>query len=111
MLFRTITAAVAFAAAVAVSTAVRRYRALHRVLARERAAHRLMDGRLHCDMQALHVRIEAAMARQAAERAVLKEAALAVDRELAVHAAHLAEPSAPNDLRDPYDPYQEGGPA
>lgn len=109
MLSRTITAAVALAAAVAVSTAaVRRYRHLHRVLQRERAAHRLMDGRLHGDMQALHVRIESAMARQAAERAVLCEAALAVDQELAVHAAYLADP---NDPRDPYDPYQEGGPA
>lgn len=108
MLSRTITAAAALAAAVAVSAAVRRYRAVHRVLARERAAHRLMDGRLHCDMQALHVRIESAMARQAAERAVLCEAALAVDQELAVHAAYLA---GPNDPRDPYDPYQEGGPA
>jgi len=107
MLSRTITAAVALAAAVAVSAAVRRYRHLHRVLARERAAHRLMDGRLHCDMQALHVRIESAMARQAAERAVLNEAGRAVDEALAVHGGRRPDPSNP---RDPYDPYQEGGP-
>lgn len=111
MLSRTITAAVAFAAAVAVSAAVRRYRALHRVLARERAAHRLMDGRLHGDMEALRMRVEAAMTRQAAERAVLAEAARAVDGELAVHAARLADPGGPSNPRDPYDPYQEGGPA
>lgn len=107
MLSRTITAAAAFAVAVAVSAAVRRYRRLHRVLARDRAAHRLMDGRLHGDMEALHVRLQAAMARQDAERAVLREASRAVDEALAVHGARTADPNEP---RDPYDPYQEGGP-
>jgi len=110
MFSRTITAAAALAAAVAVSVAVRRYRSLHRVLARERAAStasRLMDGRLHSDMQALHARLTAAMARQEAERAVLWEAGRAVDDALAVHGSRLNDP---NDPIDPYDP-QEGGPA
>lgn len=102
MLTRTVLAAAALAAAVAVSTAVCRYRRLHRVLARERAAHRLMDGRLHCDMTALRVRLSAAMARQDAERAVLHAAGRAVDEALAVHGAHL---------NDPNDPFQEGGQA
>lgn len=106
MFSRTITAAAALAAAVAVSVAAHRYRSLHRVLARERAAHRLMDGRLHCDMQALHTRLTAAMARQEAERAVLHAAGRAVDDALAVHGAQLTNP---NDPIDPYDP-QEGGP-
>jgi hypothetical protein len=100
-------AAAALAAAVAVSLAVHRYRRLHRVLQRERAAARLMDGRLHCDMQALHARLKAAMARQEAERAVLLEAGRAVDEALAVHGARLSDS---NDLNDPYDP-MEGGPA
>jgi len=103
-LSRTITAAAALAAAVAVSAAIHRYRSLHRVLARERVSDRLMDGCLHRDMQALHVRLRAAMARQEAERAVLLEAGRVVDDALAVHGAR------PNDPNDPYDP-QEGGPA
>jgi len=107
MLSRTISAAVAFAAAVAVCVAVRRYRGLHRVLQRERAAARLMDGRLHCDVEALRERLTAAMARQEAERAVLLEAGLVVDRALAVHGSRLNDP---NDPIDPYDPL-EGGPS
>ena len=104
MLSRTISAAVAFAAAVAVCVAVRRYRSLHRVLQRERAAARLMDGRLHCDVEALHTRLTAAMARQEAERAVVLEACRTVDQALAVHGAQLSDPN------DPYDPL-EGGPS
>jgi hypothetical protein len=106
MFSRTITAAAALAAAVAVSTAVHRYRRLHRVLARERAAHRLMDGCLHRDLAAFQSRIDAAAARLEAERAVLVEAGRAVDDALAVHGAQLNNP---NDPIDPYDP-QEGGP-
>jgi hypothetical protein len=102
MLSRTITAAVALAAAVAVSAAVHRYRAVHRVLARERVTNRLMDGCLYRDMEVLHVRLGAAMARQEAERAVLLEAGRAVDEALAVHGSRL------RDLNDPFDPYQEG---
>jgi hypothetical protein len=104
MFSRTITAAAALAAAVAVSVAVRRYRSLHRVLARERAAHRLMDGCLHRDLAAFQARIDAAAARQNAERAVLVEAGRAVDDALAVHGSRLNDP---NDLQDPYE---EGGP-
>jgi hypothetical protein len=107
MLSRTISAAVAFAAAVAVSVAVRRYRSLHRVLARERVAHRLMDGCLHRDLAAFRSRVDAAAARLEAERAVVLEACRAVDQALAVHGSRLNDP---NDLIDPYDP-QEGGPA
>lgn len=102
-------AAAALAAAVAVSAAVygRRYRRLHRVLARERAAQRLMDGRLRCDLDAFQARVEAAMARQGADRAVLYEAGLVVDEALALHAASSADLRDPN---DPYDPFMEGGP-
>jgi hypothetical protein len=104
VLTRSVLAAAALAAAVAVSTAVVRDRRLHRVLQRERAAHRLMDGRLLCDMQALHARLNVAMARQEAERAVLREAGLVLDEALALHAG-------PCDSIDPFDPFQEGGPA
>lgn len=101
MLSRTITAAVALAAAAAVSTAVYRYRCLHRVLARERAAHRLMAGCLHRDMAAFQTRIGAALARQQAERVLLGEADLVLNEALAAHGT---------DPHEPYDPYQEGGP-
>jgi len=104
MFSRTITAAAALAAAVAVSVAVRRYRSLHRVLQRERAAARLMDGCLHRDLAAFRSRVDAAAARLEAERAVLWEAGRAVDDALAVHG------SRPNDPNNPQDPYQEGGP-
>ena len=106
MLTRSVLAAAALAAAVAVSTAVVRYRRLHRVLQRERAAHRLMDGCLHRDVQALHVRLNAALARQDADRAVLHEAAVVVDEALAVHTAGSHDPTT-----DPFDPFQEGGPS
>jgi ABC-type phosphonate transport system ATPase subunit len=104
MLSRTISAAVAFAAAVAVSVAVRRYRSLHRVLQRERAAARLMDGCLHRDLAAFRSRVDAAAARLEAERAVVLEACRTVDQALAVHGAQLSDPN------DPYDPL-EGGPS
>jgi hypothetical protein len=104
-----LTAAV-LAAAVAVSTAVVRYRRLHRVLARERAAARLMDGRLHFDMQALHARLREAVARQEAEGAVLREAGLVVDEAFALHSSGPRGPRSPYDASiDPFDPYQEGG--
>jgi hypothetical protein len=96
-------AAVALAAAVAVSTAVVRYRRLHRVLQRERAAQRLMDGRLRCDLEAFQARVDAVVA----ARLVVREAGLVVDRALAVHVAGSADLRDPS---DPYDPYQEGGP-
>lgn len=101
------TAAAALAAAVAVSTAVCRYRRLHRVLARERAAHRLMDGCVRRDLEAFQARIGDAVARQAreeADRAVLREALLVVDDALAVHGANTS-----TNLRDPNDPYEKGG--
>jgi len=104
VLSRTITAAAALAAAVAVSAAVCRYRAVHRVLARERVQHRLMDGCLHRDMDELRTRIGAVLARQRAAEAVLGEAGRVVDEALAVHGTN------PHDPNDPFDPYQEGGP-
>lgn len=111
MLTVAVLAAAVLAAAVAVSTAVVRYRRLHRVLARERAAARLMDGRLHFDMQALHARLREAVARQEAERAVLREAGLVVDEAFALHSSGPHGPCGPLDSIDPFDPFQEGGPA
>jgi len=105
VLTRCVLAAAALAAAAAVSTGVVRYRRLHRVLQRERAAHRLMDGCLYRDVEALRVRLAAVVARQDAARAVVLEAERAVDEALAVHTA-----GGPNDPIDPYDPFQEGGP-
>lgn len=105
MLTRSVLAVAALAAAVAVSTGVVRYRRLHRVLQRERAAHRLMDGCQVRDLAAFRARVDAAMARQAADRAVVDEAGLVVDEALALHSAGS------HNLIDPYDPYQEGGPA
>ena len=106
MLTRCVLAAAALAAAASVTTGVVRYRRLHRVLQRERVAHRLMDGCLHRDVEALHVRLAAVVARQDADRAVLHQAAVVVDEALAVHSA-----GGPHDLIDPYDPFQEGGPS
>lgn len=95
MFARTFTAAAALAAAVAVSAAIRRYRALHRTLDRERVAHRLMDGRLHCDMQVFQTRIDQLIAQQRSTHAVLGEADLVLDQALATHRTQ---------------PDQEGGP-
>lgn len=95
MYARTFTAAAALAAAVAVSAAIRRYRTLHRTLDRERAAHRLMDGRLHCDMQAFQTRIDQLLTQQHTTHAVLGEADLVLDQALATHRTQ---------------PDQEGGP-
>ena len=92
MYVRTITAAVALAAAVAVSAAVRRHRCVVRTLARERAAHRLTDGCLHRDMQAFQLRIHDLMG----ARTALVEADLVLDDALALHHAD--------------DPTTEGGP-
>lgn len=90
---RTITAAAALAAAVAVSTVFVRYRRLHLALQRERAAGRLMNGRLHCDRTALQHRLEAAVA----QRAVVDEAVGVLEDALAHHTR--------------IDPHTEGGPA
>ncbi|MFD9004486.1 hypothetical protein ACFV0T_26595 [Streptomyces sp. NPDC059582] len=106
MTTRIVTAAAALAAAVAVSLAVVRDRRLHRVLARERVQARLMDGCLHRDMDELHRRLEAVMAGQQADRAVVDVAALVVDGALAARTADL---NRPNHARDWFDPYQEGG--
>jgi len=94
---RIITAAAALTAAVAISTAVRRYRTLHQTLDRERATHRLMDGCLDRDLAAFHHRINAALAGQHATAALLAEAGQIIDQ---AHAAHT----------HPHDPSTEGGP-
>jgi formamidopyrimidine-DNA glycosylase len=87
MLSRTITAAAALAAAVAVCAAVRRERRLHAQLARERAASRLTAGCLHRDMAAFQHRIGVVLAQQA----VLAEAGQILDAELALH--HPIDPN------------------
>jgi hypothetical protein len=103
---RTFTAAAALAAAVAVSAvAVRRYREVHRVLARERATHRLTEGCLHRDLAAFQTRIGEAMARHEAGWAAWLEADLVLDEALAMH---RVDPHDPFD--DPLDPFTEGGP-
>lgn len=103
MSVRTLTAAAALAVAVVVSAAgVRRHRRLQRVLARERAAHRLTDGCLHRDLEAFQARIGPVLARQRAARQVLGEADLVLDEALAVHRI---------DPHDPFDPNPKGGPA
>ena len=91
-------AAAALAAAVAVCALVLlvRCRRLHRVLARERAAHRLMAGCLYRDMQVFRARIEAV----ALERAVVEEAGRVLEAALVSHSQQSR-----------VDPSQEGGPA
>lgn len=90
---RTITAAAALAAAVAVSTVFVRYRRLHVALRRERAAGRLMNGRLHGDLEAFRYRLDVAVA----QRAVVDEAVGVLEDALAHHTR--------------IDPHTEGGPA
>lgn len=94
MCARTVWAAAAFAAAVAVCALVRRDRMLRRRLAREAAASRLTAGCLHRDLDAFRARIEAA----AVQRAVVAEADRVLSEALAVHTTQI-------------DPYTEGGPA
>ena len=89
-----VTAAVALAAAVAVS-ALRRYRRVCRRLDAARASHRLTERRLAEDLEAFRARIEAA----AADRAVVAEAGRIVDAALA------------HSFRSPIDPTSEGGQA
>jgi hypothetical protein len=91
---RTVTAAAALAAAVAVYAVVRRDRRLHRQLRRERAASRLTEGCLHRDLAAFRLRLDAAVAQHA----------------VADEAARRAEDVLPTPSRiHPHHP--EGGPS
>jgi len=85
---RTLMAAAALAAAVAVYAAVRRERVLRHQLARERAAARLTAGAMGRDLLAFRSRIEAA----GLQRAVMQEADRVLSEALAVHTTY-ADPS------------------
>lgn len=85
MSVRTLTAAAAFAAAVAVYGAVRRDRVLRHRLLRERAASRLTAGCMSRDLAAFRARVEAA----GLQRAVMQEADQVLSEALAVHATHI----------------------
>ena len=90
---RKCTAVAALAAAAVAVVVVRRDRGLRAQLVRERAAHRLMDGCVHRDLEAFSRRLDLVLA----DRAVLVEAGLVVDDAMS---------------RIPRtDPSPEGGPA
>lgn len=96
-----VTAAVALAAAVAVS-ALRRYRRVCRRLDAARASHRLTERRLCEDLEAFRARIEAA----AADRA-----AAAADRAVVAEAGRIVDAALAHSFRSPIDPTSEGGQA
>lgn len=97
---RSLTAAAALAAAVAVSALARHVVERRRRTRREVAAERLMAGCTQRDNAALHAQLAAFRRRMDAElarAAVVAEAERVVDVALAAHTARI-------------DPYPEGGP-
>ncbi len=94
-------AVAAAAGLIGVAAVYRRWR-LCRVLARERAAHRLTEKALHRDVAVFRRRCEVLMARQEPACGVLAEADLVLDQALAVHGGR-PYPTDSDDL--------EGGPA